>query len=69
MEQKQDWKQKTLIIGGVVGLVAGVVAAMLLIQRAELEHSQPRITAGEGVKVGLGVLTVLRMIADLAARK
>ncbi len=69
MEQKETWKQKTLVIGGVVGLLAGLVAAYIFIQRAELDENRPKITAGEGVKVGLGVLTVLRTIADLAARK
>lgn len=69
MENKDNWKTKTLIIGGVVGIIAGLVAAYILIQRAEAEESRPKITAGEGVKVGLGVLTVLRLIADLATKK
>lgn len=69
MEKKDNWKQKTLVIGGVVGLLAGLVAAYIFIQRAEQEHGRPKITAGEGVKVGLGVLTVLRTISELASRK
>lgn len=69
MENKDNWKTKTLIIGGVVGIIAGLVAAYILIQRAEAEESRPKLSAGEGVKVGLGVLTVLRLIADLATKK
>ncbi len=70
MEQQQDsWKMKALIIGGVVGLAAGLVAAMIFIQRAELNQAQPKISAGEGVKVGIGVLGVLRLISDLGMRK
>lgn len=69
MEQPGDnWKVTTLIIGGVIGLIAGIVAAYILIQRAEDEESRPRISAGEGVKVGLGVLGLLRQVADLATR-
>lgn len=69
MENKDNWKTKTLIIGGVVGVIAGLIAAYIFIQRAEVEESRPKLTAGEGVKVGLGVLTVLRLIADLATKK
>jgi hypothetical protein len=69
MENKDNWKTKTLLIGGVIGVIAGLVAAYIFIQRAEAEESRPKITAGEGVKVGLGVLTVLRLIADLATKK
>lgn len=69
MEQPEDnWKVTTLIIGGVIGLISGIVAAYILIQRAEDEESRPRISAGEGVKVGLGVLGLLRQVADLATK-
>ena len=70
MEQpKENWKMTTLIIGAVVGLISGLVAAYILVQRAEEEQSRPRLSAGEGVKVGLGVLGVLRSIADLATKR
>jgi hypothetical protein len=70
MEQPKDnWKVTTLIIGGVIGLISGIVAAYILIQRAEDEESRPRISAGEGVKVGLGVLGLLRQVADLATKR
>ena len=70
MEQQQNtWKMKALIIGGVVGLAAGVIAALIFIQRAEMSQDRPKLSAGEGVKVGIGVLGVLRMISDLGTRK
>ena len=69
MEQLEDWKVKTLVIGGVVGMLTGLLAAYLLIQRAEQESSQPRLTAGEGVKVGVGVLGILKTIADMGTRR
>lgn len=68
-ENNQNWKAITLIIGAVVGLGCGIVAAYIIIQRAEEHSSRPRLTAGEGVKVGLGVLGVLRQIADLAQKR
>ncbi len=69
MEQQDSWKMKALIIGGVVGLVAGLIAAQIYIQRAEMSQAKPKLTAGEGVKVGIGILGVLRMISDLGPRK
>lgn len=65
MEESDNWKMKTLIIGGVAGLLTGLLAAYLLIQRAEQEEVQPKLSAGEGVKVGVGVLGLLKLIADI----
>jgi hypothetical protein len=66
--KKDDWKTTTLIVGAVVGLIAGLIAAYIMIQRAEEHAERPRLSAGEGVKVGLGVLGVLRLISDLGPK-
>jgi len=65
MQQELDWKRKYILIGGIIGLVSGLFAAFVLIQRAEQRQMTPKINAGDGVKVGLGVLGVLKLIADL----
>jgi hypothetical protein len=65
MEELDNWKTKTLIIGGIAGLLTGLLAAYLLIQRAEQQEDKPKLTAGEGVKVGVGVLGLLKLIADM----
>lgn len=62
---EENWKGKTLMIGGVVGLLAGLAAAYLLIQRAESENKAPQMTAGEGVKLGVLVFGLLRQISQL----
>lgn len=64
-----NWKNKTLAIGAVAGLVLGLAASYIVIQRAERENTTPQISAGDGVKVGLGLLGVLRLIADLGEHK
>ena len=61
----QDWKPKALIIGGVIGAVVGVAAVYLLIQR-DNEGNPPQITTGQGVKMGVLVLSLLRNIANLS---
>ena len=65
----ETWKSRTLLIGAIVGAVTGVIAAMVIVQRADESKQTPRITAGDGVKVGLGVLGVLRMLADMGSKK
>ncbi|TLN16756.1 hypothetical protein FDZ74_07795 [bacterium] len=60
-----NWKKKTLLISVAAGALLGVVAGLILVQRSEQVQAQPRLTAGDGVKVGLGVLGVLRLLSDL----
>jgi hypothetical protein len=69
MEQTENWKVKTLIIGGLIGAASGLLAAYILINRAENEQIRPRLTAGDGVKVGIGLLGLLRLISDSSIRK
>ena len=62
---KDNWKTKTLLIGAVVGTAIGVLGAFILVQAADKAKTQPQLSAGDGVKVGLGVLAVLRLLSDL----
>lgn len=62
---KDNWKTTTLLIGAAVGIFTGLLAAYILIQTAERRGVRPRITAGDGVKVGLGVGTVLKLLSEL----
>lgn len=63
----KNWKTKTFIIGTVIGALAGAASAFLLVKRAESENSQPKLSPGEGVQVGLSVLGVLRLISGLGS--
>ncbi len=68
MNQTSSWKTKILFVGGVLGLLSGLLAAFLLIQRSQQNEKELNISAGDGVKVGIGVLGVLKLISDLADR-
>lgn len=59
----QGVKTKTLVMGAIIGALAGTASAFLLIKRAENEETQPKLSPGEGVQLGLGVLGLMRLIA------
>lgn len=69
MNKLESWKTKTLLIGAGIGLVVGIIGGLIFIQRAESNETHPKLAARDGVMVGIGVLGVLRSIADLGAKK
>jgi hypothetical protein len=62
-----SWKTKTMIIATTIGAVSGALAGYILVRRSEELNQLPKLSAGDGVKIGLGVLGLLRLIADFAA--
>jgi len=69
MKENESWKMKTFVIGAVVGALTGIGAAYLIIQRSQAENTQPKLTGGEGVKIGLGILGLLRLVTEIGSGK
>ncbi len=69
MATDKHWKRKTLLLGAAVGSIAGLIAAIIIIQRAEQQNTKPRLTAGDGIKLGLGILGVLRSLGEPGSKK
>jgi uncharacterized membrane protein len=67
LENQSDgsWKLKTLVVGGVLGLLMGVGAAFLLTKRAEQKGAPLAITPGKGVQLGVMLAGLLRSILTL----
>ncbi|MEM5776642.1 MAG: hypothetical protein AAGU05_16680 [Anaerolineaceae bacterium] len=63
-----NWKTKTLIFGGLIGLITGIVASFIMIQQAEKRNVTPAITATDGVKLGLGLLTFMRLLSEITTK-
>ncbi len=63
-----NWKNRTLVIGAIAGLIMGLAGAYIIIKRSEQLNTLPEVSPGDGVKIGLGVLGVLRLISDVAER-
>lgn len=56
-------KTKTIVIGTILGAVIGAASAFILLKRAEDDELNPKLSAGEGIQVGLGVLGLMRLLA------
>ncbi|KAF0110958.1 MAG: Uncharacterized protein FD147_1264 [Chloroflexi bacterium] len=68
MPENSNWKTIAYIIGGTAGLLTGLAAAFLLIRKREQNLGNHKLTSGEGVKIGLGVVSLLRMISESGTR-
>ena len=65
MKITKDWKTNTLIVGAVLGLLSGLLASFLLVRRAEKSGKELTLNSGEGFRLGMLVLGLLREIASL----
>ncbi len=65
-EQMDDlWKIKTLVIGGVLGLLTGLGAAYLLTKRAEETGTSISFSPGKGVQLGVVLAGLLKSVQRL----
>jgi len=60
-----NWKRNALVIGVLAGALVGVAAAYMFIQQRSIDDQPPEISAGDGVKIGVMVLGLLRSIASV----
>lgn len=63
-----NWRTRYIMIGAALGSAVGALAAYLLTQNTE-EDQPLRLSPGEGVKMGVLVLGLLRSIANLVEDK
>jgi hypothetical protein len=68
MEQDTQWKTKALIVGGLIGALLGMGTAYLLTERAEREGETLKLGTGEGIRLGMLALGMLRQVASLGEK-
>lgn len=56
------------IVGGVIGALAGVVAAKLLIERAQNEDQEGLLSMREGAQIGALLLSLWRGIMKISSK-
>ena len=64
MEENLNWKKPVMLIGGIGGLLVGLAAAYLYIRSTEEGDPERKFTSSQGMKLGLGVVSLLKQIAD-----
>ena len=62
-------RNRTLLLGALVGAATGLIAAMLLNRRAEQEGTELALTTGDGMKLGVMIIGLLRAISTLGEEK
>lgn len=68
MTEDSNWKTRTLLVGVLAGALTGLGVAFVLIQRAEQEGGVVQMRTSEGLKLGMGVLGLLRQVGQIDAR-
>ena len=64
-----DNKVKTLIIGTVAGAALGLAGAFLLTRRAQETGTEIAVSTGDGVRLGVMIVGLLRAVAALGRRR
>lgn len=64
MSENNNWKTLTYIIGGLIGLAAGVASAHLLIKNSEKIDGKISLTSKEKLNLGMNLVTFLRQMAE-----
>lgn len=69
--ESENWKPKVLVVGAVIGALVGVGAAYLYTQQSERKQGfeYSNFSAGDGIKLGLLLLGLLRSVADMASKE
>lgn len=62
---QMDGRIKLALAGGLIGGLLGIAMGMILAQRAERTGGSVRLTTGEGLRLGVLTLGLLREVASL----
>jgi hypothetical protein len=69
---KNTYRARVLMIGGVIGSVLGIVSAILYLRAADEVHGEDAAPhapeAGDAVKLGVALLGIIRTITEWARR-
>jgi hypothetical protein len=63
--EASNWKPKVLAVGGLLGLAGGLLAAFLLVKKAEGENKEPDFSPGDIFRITMLVLVTVSRITKL----
>jgi hypothetical protein len=65
MSKNESWKNKILIVGGLVGVLLGVGAAFIYIRTAEEAGGPREVSPSQVLKLAVAALGVVRQASQL----
>jgi len=66
MSENSSWKNKVLILGGLIGALLGLAAGFLYIRMAEEAGGPREVSTGQVVKLAIAALGLMRQASQLA---
>lgn len=64
METDNKWKSTIFLVSGGIGLLTGLAAAYLIVKKHEETGESVKLTTGDGTRIGMGIVALLKLIAD-----
>lgn len=69
MPQESNGKAIKYLIGGAIGLLTGLAAVYLIVKNEEATGESLKLTSSSGAKIGMGVVTLLKLISDIGKKR
>lgn len=60
-----NYETRVLVVGSLIGALVGLAGSFLLIKNTERKGTELQVSAGEGVKLSLIIMALLRQVAEL----
>ena len=64
-ESKISYQTRVLAVVSLIGALVGLAGTFLLIKNNERKGTELKVSAGEGVKLSLIIMALLRQVAEL----
>jgi hypothetical protein len=65
MSEQPGWKTKTILAGGLAGLLIGLLAAFLFIKNRPDDQPPKQLSSKEGMQLGLGLVSFIKQLIEI----